>query len=177
MLGLRPRLTYAICLTILTLSGLAFAQRGSIARAMYGEGRRRVDVTRRIQDLARDGSLNFRLTNEALGVSDPSPGRPKELTIRVQQWNGRSRDYRFPEKSQVVLQVGRGDSYEGRLSYDDQRRFDSYYTRWLDYQRTNNRGEVASMERRMRDIYGRYRIPLSVDFDQVASPNLQPRPR
>jgi hypothetical protein len=134
-----------------------------------------VDVTQRIQELARDGSLNFRLTNEALGVSDPSPGRPKELHIRVQQWNGHSRDYRFQEKSQVVLQVGGRNSYEGRLSSDDQRRFDSYYTRWLDYQRTNNRGEVASMEKRMRDIYGRYQIPLSVDFDQVASRGLRPR--
>jgi hypothetical protein len=175
MPGLRTKLTYAICFMILTLSGVAFAQRGSIVRATYGEGRRRLDVTQRIQDLARDGSLNFRLTNEALGVSDPSPGRPKELKIRVQQWNGHSRDYHFQEKSQVVLQVGSGNSYEGRLSYDDQRRFDSYYTRWLDYQRTNNRGEVASMERRMRDIYGRYRIPLSVDFDQVASRGIRPR--
>lgn len=175
MLGLKSKLTYAICSTILALSGFVFAQGGSIVQATYGEGRRRVDVTRRIQDLARDGSLNFRLTNDALGVSDPSPGRPKELRIRVQQWNGHKRDYRYPEKSQVVLQVGRGDSYQGRLNYDDQRRFDSYYSRWLEYQRTNNRGEVASMEKRMRDIYGRYRIPLSVDFDQVASRNVRPR--
>jgi len=177
MCGLKSVMSYAVCLATLALSGLAVAQGNSISRATYGEGRRTIDVTQRIQSLARDGDLNFRLTNEALGVSDPSPGRPKELRIWVQQWNGRTRDYRFQEKSQVVLQVGGGNSYQGRLNYDDQRRFDSYYTRWLQYQATNNRGEVASMEGRMRDIYGRYRIPLSVDFDQVASPNVRPRPR
>lgn len=174
MPSLRSRASYAVFVTVL-LSGFALAQGGSIVRATYGEGRRTVDVTQRIQSLARDGNLNFRLTNEALGVSDPSPGRPKELRIWVQQWNGRGRDYRFPEKSQVVLQVGRGDSYQGRLSYDDQRRFDSYYSRWLQYQATNNRGEVASMEGRKRDIYRRYQIPLSVNFDQVASPSIRPR--
>jgi hypothetical protein len=132
MPSLRSKASYALFVTVLRI-GFAFAQGGSIVRATYGEGRRTVDATQRIQSLARDGSLNFRLTNEALGVNDPSSGRPKELRIWVQQWNGRGRDYRFPEKSQVVLQVGRGDSYQGRLSYDDQRRFDSYYSRWQQY--------------------------------------------
>jgi hypothetical protein len=36
-----------------------------------------------------------------------------------------------------------------RLSGDDQRRFDSYFSRWQDYRRTNNQGEVRSMEGRM----------------------------
>jgi hypothetical protein len=174
MPGLRSRASYAVFVAIL-LSGFAFAQGDSIVRATYGEGRRTVDVTGRIQSLVRDGNLNFRLTNEALGVDDPAPGRPKEPRIWVQQWNGRGRDSRFPEKSQVVLQVGRGDSYQGRLSYDEQRRFDSYYSRWLQYQATNRRGEVASMEGRMRDIYRRDQIPLSVDFDEVASPSVRPR--
>jgi hypothetical protein len=136
-----------------------------------------IDVTQRVQSMVQNGNLNFRLSNEALGVGDPSPGRRKELRIVVQQWNGRTRDYRFPEKTQAVLEVG-GNSYQQRLSYDDQRRFDSYYSRWLEYQQTNNRGEVASREGRMRDIYAHYKIPLSVDFDQVASPNvLRPMPR
>jgi hypothetical protein len=61
------------------------------------------------------------------------------------------------------------DQWRGRLSADDQRRFDSYYTRWLDYRRTNNREEIASMENRMRDVMRQNNIPENVPFDQIAS--------
>src|SRR5437870_11672987 len=56
-----------------------------------------------------------------------------------------------------------------RLSADDQRRFDSYYSRWLDYKRTNNQGEVVSMEKRMQDIYAHYGIPSNVPYSRIAS--------
>ncbi len=42
---------------------------------------------------------------------------------------------------------GRGQ-WQGRLSASDQRRFDSYYSRWLQYRATNNRGEILSMQNR-----------------------------
>jgi hypothetical protein len=57
-----------------------------------------------------------------------------------------------------------------RLSGEDQGRFDSYFQRWLDYRRTNNRDEVSSMERRMFDVYDHYGIPHNVRFERVASP-------
>jgi hypothetical protein len=67
-----------------------------------------------------------------------------------------------------------------RLSPDDQRRFDSYYSRWLQYRRTNNQSEVRSMEKRMFDIYSSYRIPNNVPFDRVATngrpPGIYPPP-
>lgn len=63
--------------------------------------------------------------------------------------------------------------WEGRLSAEDQSRFDSYYSRWLDYRRTNNRGEIASMESRMRDVMAHYNIPSDVPFSQIASSNDQ----
>jgi len=56
-----------------------------------------------------------------------------------------------------------------RLSADDQRRFDSYYSRWQEYKRTNNSEQVLSMEKRMHDIYAHYNIPLDVPFRRVAS--------
>ena len=56
-----------------------------------------------------------------------------------------------------------------QLSADDQRRFDSYFQRWQNYQNTNNRGEMRSMEKRMQDIYQRYGIPSNTPFRQVAS--------
>jgi hypothetical protein len=80
----------------------------------------------------------------------------------------------------VVPMFAAGQTYSGQrhtygatynLSTDDQRRFDSYYGRWLEYSRTNNREETASMERRMHEIMARYNIPANTPFARVASPN------
>jgi hypothetical protein len=56
-----------------------------------------------------------------------------------------------------------------RLSISDQRRFDSYYSRWQNYRRTNNQSEVRSMEGRMRDVYQHYGIPANTPYRNVAS--------
>jgi len=56
-----------------------------------------------------------------------------------------------------------------QLSGDDQRRFDSYFSRWQDYQRTNNRSEMRSMEERMQDIYRHYGIPANTPYRRIAS--------
>ncbi len=62
-----------------------------------------------------------------------------------------------------------GDRWRGRLSNEDQGRFDSYYTRWLEYRHDNRRDDIASMERRMRDIMDHYQIPTQVEYEQLAS--------
>ena len=59
--------------------------------------------------------------------------------------------------------------YGRRLSGDDQRRFDSYFSRWQEYRRTNNRDEIRSMEGRMQDIYRHYRIPANTPYGRIAS--------
>jgi hypothetical protein len=49
---------------------------------------------------------------------------------------------------------GYGDSqnrWQGRLSAEDQARFNSYYSRWLSYRQNNDRDQIGSMEGRMRD--------------------------
>src|SRR5437016_8719948 len=56
-----------------------------------------------------------------------------------------------------------------QLSADDQRRFDSYYSRWQEYRHTNNREQIASMEKRMQDVYAHYNIPAGTPFWRVAS--------
>jgi hypothetical protein len=56
-----------------------------------------------------------------------------------------------------------------QLSSDDQSRFDNYYSRWQEYQRSNNRDEARSMEGRMQDIYNHYGIPSGVPYDRIAS--------
>src|SRR5713226_1509634 len=64
------------------------------------------------------------------------------------------------------------DHWRRRLQPDDQSRFDSYYSRWLEYRRTDDRDQTASMENRMRDVMRQYNIPEDVPFNQVASSNL-----
>jgi hypothetical protein len=59
--------------------------------------------------------------------------------------------------------------WQGRLSADDQQRFDSYYSRWLNYRRENNRDQVESMEKRMRDVMAHYNIPGNTPFGEIAS--------
>jgi len=167
----------------------AIAQSGDVVSAQYGADRRWANVTNQVRSKIRNGSLNFRVNNDAFGVGDPAPGVVKTLRLRVRQYNNQNRDYTYQENQQVSLQLGGGNynpGYPNRPGYpgsnynlrsDDQSRFDSYYTRWLNYKRTNNSGEVRSMEKRMYDIYNTYRIPTSVPFYQVASPNVsQPDP-
>ena len=67
---------------------------------------------------------------------------------------------------------GYWNPWRGRLSASDQTRFDSYYTRWLQYRRDNDRDEIESMERRMRDVMSQYNMPSDVPFDRVASPDV-----
>lgn len=61
-----------------------------------------------------------------------------------------------------------------RLSPPDQQRFDSYYSRWQDYQQRGDRDETVSMQRRMLDIYAHYGIPPQTPFWRVAS-NMAPQ--
>jgi len=83
--------------------------------------------------------------------------------------NQRSDDDRRPNQGYGIAH----DRWQGRLSAEDQGRFDSYYSRWLDYAQTNSRDDRNSMEDRMRDVMSHYSIPSDVPFDQIASNNNQ----
>lgn len=174
--------------TMFVLAGLllaatvaAEAQTLTLLSADYGVEGRRVDVTCRVQSMVQNGYLHFRISNYQLG-GDPAPEQMKELRLRARDYRGRVYDYNFVERQDVDLQVtDRGPNcpttvannpWQGRLNDDDQQRFDSYYTRWASYRQDNNRGEQASMERRMYDVYNHYGIPNNVPFEQVASPNV-----
>src|SRR5258708_7475697 len=62
-----------------------------------------------------------------------------------------------------------GDQWRGRLSANDQARFDSYFSRWQEYRRTNNREQISSMERRMQDVYAHYHIPPLTPYCLISS--------
>jgi len=70
-------------------------------------------------------------------------------------------------RSQRCARAGRHQNQ--RLSGEDQGRFDSYFQRWQNYRRTNNRDEVMSMEKRMFDVYDHYGIPHDVPFERLAT--------
>jgi hypothetical protein len=59
--------------------------------------------------------------------------------------------------------------YQSRLSADDQREFDKYYTKWVNDTRKNDRDDVAKDVGRMQEIMARNNIPASVPFEQIAS--------
>lgn len=165
-----------------------FGQSGDVVGAEYGAGRSFADVTNQVRSLIRNGSLNFRVNNDAFRVGDPAPNQVKTLRLRVRDAYGRAQTYQYREGDTVNLQLGwtnppnrpgpgPGGNWYGRLNGADQQRFDGYYSRWLNAQRTNNYGDIRNMEKQMYDVYRRYNIPGSVPFAQVASPRLgQPGP-
>src|SRR6478672_13563223 len=57
----------------------------------------------------------------------------------------------------------------GRLSPDDQREFDKYYTKWVNDTRKNDRDDIAKDVGHMQEIMGRNHIPANGTFDQLAS--------
>jgi hypothetical protein len=51
-----------------------------ILKATYGAGARQSDVTEHVQQMVRDGHLQFKVTNKQLGI-DPAPGDDKTLAL------------------------------------------------------------------------------------------------
>ncbi len=61
-----------------------------------------------------------------------------------------------------------------RLSVDDQRDFDRYYSQWMDDSHRNDRDDAARDAEHMQDIMARYNIPSNVPYDQLATPAAYP---
>jgi hypothetical protein len=177
-IAMRNATKIAAMFLILLAVGIAGAQTLTLLSADYGIEGSRFDVTCRVQSMVQNGYLSFRVTNYSLG-GDPAPEQSKEFRVRARDYRGRIFDYSMPEKQDVNLQLtdrgpncpntGTTGAYQGRLTDDDQQRFDSYYSRWLQYRQQNNKGEILSMQNRMYDVYNHYGIPNNVAFYQVAS--------
>jgi hypothetical protein len=58
-----------------------------------------------------------------------------------------------------------------RMSPDDQAKFDSYYSRWVQARQSNDRDDVAGLERRMLDLMNRYNIPSDTPYGVIADQN------
>lgn len=58
---------------------------------------------------------------------------------------------------------------QGRLSPEDQRKFDSYYSKWVDAQNKNDQDDIRGNAQHMQDIMARNNIPPNVPFQAIAS--------
>lgn len=59
--------------------------------------------------------------------------------------------------------------FQGRLSRDDQQRFDKSYQHWMHERSENDRNGMAKEEGKMQEIMARYNIPRDVPYDAVVS--------
>jgi hypothetical protein len=61
--------------------------------------------------------------------------------------------------------------FQGRLSPDDQKKFDKAYEHWQKDRAKRDRDDIAKDESRMNEIMARYNIPRDVPYDVLASAN------
>jgi hypothetical protein len=97
----------------LLLAGSALAQGGELVRAEWGVQGSRVDVTARVRTFVRDNVLQFEVTRWTLGV-DPAPHQAKNLVVHLREWNGQVKEYSYPERSTVRLELDPADRWERR---------------------------------------------------------------
>jgi hypothetical protein len=59
--------------------------------------------------------------------------------------------------------------FQGRLSPEDQEKFNKEYDHWLNDRRKGDRDDIAKHEGKMQEIMSRYNIPRDVPYDVIAS--------
>jgi hypothetical protein len=97
------------------LTSSALGQGGELVRAEWGVQGSRVDVTARVRTFVHDGVLQLEVTRFNLGI-DPAPHQNKDLIIRVRHWDGDVKEYAYPERSTVNLELDPEGGYERRES-------------------------------------------------------------
>jgi len=126
------------------LAGSAMAQGGELVAAEWGVPGTRVDVTARVRTFIHDDVLQFEVTRFNLGI-DPAPHRNKDLIIRVRQWDGDVKDYNYPERSTVNLELDPEGGYERRDAderHEDHERRDAD-ERHEDHERREHRLQIV----------------------------------
>ena len=154
----------AACLIV--AGGSALAQGGQLVSAEWGVRGRRVDVTPRVQNLMRNGVLNFQVTRFVLGV-DPDPHQVKDLLIRVRRWDGQMEEFGYIERGVVNLELDPEDGFAVERKHwrddddryrdhdrDDDRFRDRDDDRYRDHDRDHNRGWHRRELRILRAYYG-----------------------
>src|SRR6266481_6981453 len=86
------------------LAGSAMAQGGELVAAEWGVPGSRVDVTARVRTFVHDGVLQLEVTRFNLGI-DPAPHENKVLVVRLRERDGDVKEYGYPERSTVNLEL------------------------------------------------------------------------
>jgi hypothetical protein len=102
---------------MLLLAGSALAQGGELVGAHWGVPGRQVDVTSRVRTFVHDGTLYLEVTRFNLGI-DPAPHENKVLVIRLREWDGDIKDYSYPERSVVRLELDPEDWHARREEHE-----------------------------------------------------------
>jgi hypothetical protein len=63
-----------------------------------------------------------------------------------------------------------------RMSPDDQDKFASYYSRWIQDKQSDNRDDMISMEQRMQDLMAKYGIASNTPYEEIAQAGYPNRP-
>lgn len=168
---------FVLSALILVLLAPAFAQRGG--RQLSAEDQRRFDSYfsrwQSYQSTNNQGesrSMEKRMQSIYQRYRIPADTPYRDVASNGGGSGNRDRDWDRDRRAEWDGYRDRDRAYwqqNQRLSSEDQGRFDSYFQRWQDYRRTNNRDEVISMEKRMFDVYDHYGIPQDVPFERVAS--------
>src|SRR4030081_3006159 len=124
------------------LAGSAMGEGGEFVGAEWGVPGSRVDVTARVRTFVHDGVLQLEVTRFNLGI-DPAPHQNKTLIIRVRHWDGDVREYSYPERSTVNLELDPENRGEWREEHAREERRE-------EHDRDDRRGE--SYEHRERGL-------------------------
>jgi hypothetical protein len=108
-------ITGLACILLLTAS--AMAQGGELVGAEWGVPGHKVDVTSRVRTFIHEGVLQLDATRFNLGV-DPAPHENKVLVIRLRGWDGGVKDYSYPERSGVRLELDPEDGHARREDHE-----------------------------------------------------------
>lgn len=99
------------------LAGSALAQGGELVGAEWGVPGARVDVTPRVRTFMHDGVLQLEVTRFVLGI-DPAPHQNKTLVLRIRHWDGDVKEYSYPERSTVNLELDPDNRGKRREDHD-----------------------------------------------------------
>jgi hypothetical protein len=111
-------LSIAACAFLLSAS--AMGQGGGLVRAEWGVPGRSVDVTSRVRTFIHNGVLQFEVTRVELGI-DPAPHQNKTLLLRIRHWDGDVKEYSYPERSTVRLELDPEDGFDRREEREEHR--------------------------------------------------------
>src|SRR6266478_9146427 len=109
-------LSAAACVWL--LAGSAMARGGELVGAEWGVPGSRVDVTARVRTFVHDGVLQLEVTRFNLGI-DPAPHENKVLVVRLRERDGDVKDYSYPERSVVRLELDQ-EEWHGRREHHGQ---------------------------------------------------------